>query len=263
MPKPHFQFKQFAIWHDKCAMKVNTDGILLGAWADITAAQHILDVGTGSGLIALMLAQRSQRTPPSIMTSTDSNSTASPLPTSRIYGVELDSDAAQQAQENFDRSPWRDNLIAVQADITDWRTPILFDHIVSNPPFFIESLQNQAAVKTQARHQVTLTFDQLLQTCWQLTKSNGRLSLVLPVAEMAQLLLLADEMGWQIDRMLDVSHQHNTKVIRQLVTLVKTDTKTAQAEQSPIIKQTLAIRLSSGEYSEAYQHLCRDFYLRF
>ena len=104
MSNPYFQFKQFTVWHDKCAMKVGTDGVLLGAWTSVQGAHSILDVGTGTGLVALMLAQRS-------------------LPNTNIVALEIDEAAAGQAKENIVRSPWKKQIEVVQADFRKYQSP--------------------------------------------------------------------------------------------------------------------------------------------
>ena len=133
MPNNFFQFKNFTIYQDKCAMKVGTDGVLLGSWANASKAKSILDIGTGSGLIAIMLAQRSNAI---------------------IYAVEIDSNAATQASENACNSPWSERLHVVNESIQGFATSsnIGFDLIVSNPPYFINSLKPTANKRMVARH---------------------------------------------------------------------------------------------------------------
>jgi len=150
MPNPWFQFKQFTVWHDKCAMKVGTDGVLLGAWADMEQARSILDVGTGSGLIALMAAQRNL--------------------TAAITAIDIDESAIIQARENFDRSPWVNRLTAEPISLEDFAgsTDAMFDVIVSNPPYFHQSLHSPDKKRTLARHSALpytgITSCPLLQT---------------------------------------------------------------------------------------------------
>ena len=133
MSNPYFQFKQFTVWHDKCAMKVGTDGVLLGAWASVQNAHKILDVGTGTGLVALMLAQRS-------------------LPDADIIALEIDEAAAGQARENVTRSPWKERVEVVQTDFRDYQSSDKFDVIVSNPPYFVDSLECPDQQRNAARH---------------------------------------------------------------------------------------------------------------
>lgn len=123
MPNPYFQFKQFVVFHDKCAMKVGTDGVLVGAWAQVDGARKVLDIGTGSGLIALMLAQRN--------------------PDAFVTAVDIDEAAVEQARENVARTPWSDRMEVERLDIRkapeEWNG--CFDAIVSNPPYFVESVK--------------------------------------------------------------------------------------------------------------------------
>ncbi len=139
-----FQFKQFKINQDRCAMKVGTDGVLLGTWTDVSGVQSILDVGTGTGLIALMLAQRSSA--------------------AIISGIEIDGDAAAQAVENVNNSPWREkiNIEAVSLQTFTKNTGCRFDLIVSNPPYFNKSLKNPDAQRSVARHSDLLSRQDLL-----------------------------------------------------------------------------------------------------
>lgn len=221
-------------------MKVNTDGILLGAWANINNDESILDVGTGSGLIALMLAQR-----------TDDAKT-------QITALELDDDAMTQAQQNFNLSKWDQRLTCIKSDFTLWRSTEKFDHIVSNPPYFSGDLLNDDNQRTQARHQISLTFTQLLKCSAELTNEKGKLSLILPVTEMQKLLDLASTYDWHLSRQCDIKHNEQGKVIRQLVELRKSATKTNSS-----ISSALVIRQTDGRYSDQYKNLCRDFYLKF
>lgn len=121
MSKAYFEFKQFKVYHDKCAMKVGTDGLLLGTLTDCSKAAQILDIGAGTGLIALILAQRSDAI---------------------IDAIEIDDDASEQAKSNFDFSPWSDRLTCFHSSVFDFTTEKKYDVIVSNPPYFINSLKS-------------------------------------------------------------------------------------------------------------------------
>ena len=145
MSNSYFQFKQFTVFHDRCAMKVGTDGVLLGAWTRTGQGCSILDIGTGTGLIALILAQR--------------------IPDARITAVELDREAALQAAENVRNSPWAARIEVVEADIRQYATRVShpFDIIVSNPPFFNSSLHSPSEARTQARHTDSLSYAELFQ----------------------------------------------------------------------------------------------------
>ena len=154
MSNPYFQFKQFTVWHDQCAMKVGTDGVLLGAWASVERARRILDIGTGTGLVALMLAQRS-------------------LLDAKIVALEIDEAAAGQARENVARSPWQERIEVVQADFKKYRSSDKFDVIVSNPPYFVDSLECPDRQRAAARHNDSLTYEELLEGVNRLLAADG------------------------------------------------------------------------------------------
>lgn len=161
MSNPYFQFKQFTVWHDKCAMKVGTDGVLLGAWTSVESAHRILDIGTGTGLVALMLAQRS-------------------LPDANIVALEIDEAAVGQARENVIRSPWKERVEVVQADFRKYRSSDKFDVIVSNPPYFVDSLECPDRQRAAARHNDSLTYEDLLEGVSGLLTENGFFTVVIP-----------------------------------------------------------------------------------
>jgi len=144
MANPYFRFKQFTVFHDKCAMKVGTDGVLLGAWTDLKDTQKILDVGTGTGLIALMLAQRN--------------------PAALIDAIDIDPLALEQAEANSRNSPFSDRIAVKESSFQAFArlTGKQFDLIVSNPPYFSDSLMPPDRQRAQTRHSVTLTLDDLL-----------------------------------------------------------------------------------------------------
>lgn len=156
-----FDFKQFSVKQDKCAMKVGTDGVLLGGWVDVCETGRVLDIGTGTGLIALMAAQR-----------TDCN----------IVGVEIDSDAAEQATENFNTSLWLNQLSCINSSIIDYANDAKekFDYIVSNPPFFTEGVRSRDVSRAQARHSDSLSLLQLIEVVSKLLAHSGRFGIILP-----------------------------------------------------------------------------------
>ena len=160
MSSKGFTFKQFDIQHDKCAMKVGTDGVLLGAWAE--GGQRILDIGTGTGLIAIMMAQRYGE--------------------ASVTGVDIDHDAAIQARDNASRTPFASRISIVESPVQNLSadTHGLYDAIVCNPPFFTNSLKNPDQQRAVARHAYTLPYRQLFETVAQLLAANGEFSAVIP-----------------------------------------------------------------------------------
>jgi len=158
MGKSSFCFKQFEVFHDRCAMKVGTDGVLLGAWINPGNAMRILDVGSGSGLIALILAQHSM---------------------AQVDGVELDLEAAKQAGENFSNSLWTERMCIFEADFNFFQNTS-YDLIVSNPPFFRKSLKAPVKERNLARHTDMLSYEMLIQKSAQLLSPDGRFAVILP-----------------------------------------------------------------------------------
>ena len=161
MAKNSFQFKQFTVYQDRCAMKVGTDGTLLGAWANApVAAARILDIGTGTGLVALMMAQR--------------------FPEAQVTGIDIDEDAAQQAQENVVGSPFSDRIMINREDATKIDDKAGYDAIVCNPPYFNDSLLCPDTQRTVARHTTTLSYRDLMTVTATLLADEGELSVVIP-----------------------------------------------------------------------------------
>lgn len=155
-----FQFKQFKIEQDKCAMKVGTDGVLLGAWA--RGGSSVLDVGTGTGIIALMMAQR--------------------YPEARVLGIDIDEGAVHQAMQNIDASTFASQIRIEQTKVQNMDDAFMgrFDAVVSNPPFFIDSLQAPDRQRNMARHAETLTYADLMKTANRLLNDDGELSVIVP-----------------------------------------------------------------------------------
>ena len=158
MANDYFQFKQFTIRQEKCAMKVGTDGVLLGAWADVTQARRLLDIGTGTGLIAIMAAQRN--------------------PELIIDAIEIDPAAFEQARENANNTPWRERIHIFQGKVQTFAPAYKYDTIVCNPPFFINSTKNPALNRTLARHCETLSHEDILQVSYHLLLPEGKLCVI-------------------------------------------------------------------------------------
>lgn len=231
-----FTFKQFHINHGKCAMKVGTDGILLGAWTPLEEANTALDIGTGTGLIALMLKQRS--------------------PHLNITAVEIDQAAFLQAKENISASPWQD-LNLWQGDINEFQANTVFDLIVSNPPFFNDSLKSDNSQRMTARHTDGLSFDSLCAKAASLLSEKGRFCVVLPTTELSRFENAADNANLKITKKLWVFTGKKKAAKRVLLCLAHND------ELQTLVEEDLIIHAESGEYSTAYKKLCRDFYLNF
>ena len=161
MGNSQFRFKKFTIEQDRCAMKVGTDGVLLGAWAEIASAERILDIGTGTGLIALMCAQRNEL--------------------AQIHAIEIDSAAAEQAGENILNSQFSERIELQQVALQEFNPSKEYDAIICNPPFFNSGTNSPVAERNQARHTISLSISDLLLHASRLISESGRLHLILPL----------------------------------------------------------------------------------
>ncbi len=242
MRKPDFQFKQFSIWHDQCAMKVNTDGILLGAWSQLHSAQNIADIGTGTGLIALMLAQK--------------DNDYGCVEKASITAIEINSQAAQQALFNVEQSPWHKQVNIVELSFQQYaeRSNERFDLLVSNPPYFTNSLKAPDKSRDTARHNDSLSFSDLLTSAQTIATENAYFYLILPCEEADKLLSIADQHGWFLAHHCLVSTVTGKEATRSLLKL--TNQLISNTEISNI-----TIRDRSNNYTQEFVELCRDYYL--
>lgn len=238
-----FRFKQFSVHHDQCAMKVGTDGILLGAWAgnDLPESQRpqsVIDIGAGSGLIALMLAQR--------------------FSNSEITGIELCAKAAQQARENFKRSPWHNRLSLIEADARSYRSSSHHDFVVANPPFFSDSLQPPNTSRAVARHADSLTFSNLVNFATDSLSETGRLAVVVPFQRADRFCDEAQQADLKLTRRCDVQPTHQKPFVRSLLQFERINNEV----DSPSLHENLVLELTRHEYSEEFRRLTREFYLK-
>ncbi|EJX03324.1 SAM-dependent methyltransferase [gut metagenome] len=260
MPNPFFSFKQFTVYHDRCAMKVGTDGVLLGAWADVSGVQKVLDVGTGTGLMALMLAQRCE---------------------AQIVAVDVDEGAVEQARWNVAASPWADRIRVEQADICRYRPSERFDLVVSNPPYFVDALKCPDRQRSLARHADGLDFGQLMQAMAALLQPEGRACVVIPADGRDALLASARRAGLSPVRQTWVHTKPGAEPKRVLLAFRFQEQVTADGGVGSVLPDTarnvasdrpgmpgepptdhLTIELSRHVYSEEYIALTRDFYLK-
>lgn len=236
MANSWFQFKQFKVDQGRTAMKVGTDGVLLGAWTNVYGANHILDVGTGTGLIALMLAQRTEN--------------------ALITAIDIDTNAAIQASENVVASPWAERITVSSADFNDFckDKQCMFDLIVSNPPYFKQSLQSPGKSRTLARHDQSLSHESLINHALRLLNEEGRLSVILPYVEGSVFIALAASKGLFCIRKTNVLPTPTSDVKRLLLEFSR--------EQSKMMEDNLVIEEGGRHaYSKEYLDLTRDFYL--
>lgn len=235
MPNSYFQFKQFRIEQDKCAMKVGTDGVLLGAWTNPGMAERILDVGTGTGLIAIMLAQRSK---------------------AMIDAVEIDKSAYLQAVENGSTSPWFDRLHFFHSSFSGFieNSKNTYDLIVSNPPYHKETTKSPHPGRELARHSSNLDYSAVLASASKMLSGNGRISLIFPASEEIKSQRIASENSLFCTRLTHIVASPGKEFSRSLLEFsLKFNTL---EEEILIIEEK-----GRHKYSPDYIKLTRDFYL--
>ena len=237
MPNQYFKFKQFTVNQDRCAMKVGTDGVLLGSWVDVESAGNVLDIGTGTGLLALMVAQR--------------NSGAA------IDALDIDPEAASQAEENFAASSWGERLTVVPDDFLAHRFVKKYDLVVCNPPYFTQSLKSPNEKRTTARHSDSLPLDRLAQGVADVLADDGVFAVVLPLQEGEVLVAECDKVGLNVRRKAMVyAKSESTEPKRVLLELSKNAAETV--EERIVIE-----RCERHDYTDQYKALTKDFYLNF
>lgn len=236
--KFRFEFKQFGINDSECAMKIGTDGVLLGAWANIELAHNVLDVGSGSGLISLMIAQRSKAS---------------------ITGIEIEPLAVNQSIENINTSPWYNRISIINSDFIKWASLphnfSLFDHIVSNPPFFSNGPTAPTFARATARHENSLGYEQLLKLSKKLLTENGKLSFISPIERQDDIIFYSEIEQLPISRLTHVYSKEGKKANRLLWEFSKTKTT--------IEYSSLFIRDTKNNFSQEYINLTKEFYLDF
>ncbi|MBQ7575538.1 MAG: methyltransferase domain-containing protein [Bacteroidales bacterium] len=254
-----FDFKRFSVSNELSAQKVGTDGVLLGAWVALDGTErHILDVGTGTGVIALILAQRTESLP----ADTEGHACEGRHPIT-VVAIDIDAPSAREAAANFNASPWSGRMAAFQGDFRglggDTIHPLSFlkcpyDLIVSNPPFFTDSLKAPEARRSDARHSDILTFDDLLRGADALLSPEGRLAVIYPATEAERLAGEALSAGLFPIRSCRVSTKAGKAPKRIMMEF-------SRQKKEPLSEE-LFIHEGDG-FSEAYKALTRDFYLKF
>lgn len=271
MPKSFFRFQQFTVHHDKSAMKVGTDAVLLGAWADITGAKKILDIGTGSGVIALMLAQRSN---------------------AFIDAIDIDEKSCLQAKENFNASPWYERLNVKNISLKEFTSPpaprrgefpntlaiqqpecmefphsggggaftanniAKYDIVVSNPPYFTDAFKPVNKRRYSARHNELLPLTELAECSAKLLNKNGKFCVILPLKEAAILVSLSENQELYPEKITTLFPAPGKEAIRKLIMF--------SHEKNPIQFDEIKIELDGKQnYSAEYKNLTKDYYLAF
>ena len=233
-----FTFKQFAIEQDRCAMKIGTDGVLLGAWAPIDNHPFsILDIGTGTGIIALMLAQRSAA--------------------QQIDALEIDEAAYEQATDNFENSPWNDRLFCFHAGLDEFieEPEEEYNLIVSNPPFYSEDYKTENESRDLARFQDAMPFEQLLEAADLLLSEHGIFTVIIPFKEEENFIALANEFELYPLKITRVKGTPTTEIKRSLLAFSRNETTDLPIDE-------LVIETARHVYTQEYIGLTKDFYLK-
>lgn len=229
-----FHFKHFSLNHDRSTMKVGTDAVLLGAWVEVKPTDWVLDIGTGCGVLPLMLAQRG---------------------VAKIHAVDLDEASAIEAADNFQASQWSRQLFAFHADVRKFTMQCAYDLIISNPPFFINSFKCDADRRNQARHTDTsLTFSDLIATVRRLLKPDGRFALVLPERESHDFLSIAEQGNlclYRKENIIPIEGKEPNRVNLEL----------RFGKPDAFHETELFIRHEDGTFTDEYQERVKDFYL--
>ena len=234
MSNSYFKFKKFTIEQSDCAMKVGTDGCLLGGWFNCGESERVLDIGCGTGLIAIMAAQRCN---------------------ALITGIEIDCKAAMQARINADNSPWGERIEIINGDLLEYDSNMRFDCIVSNPPYFNNSLKCNNEQRTLARHNDSLTPEAFFTHTKEILSTNGSISLIIPDDVFELWEKEAIFKGFSTHRITFVRTTPRKKAKRILVEFGR------EACTSPKTEE-LILEDHPGEYSEKAKNLLRDFYLK-
>ncbi len=232
-PQTPFRFKQFNVAHHQCAHKVGTDGVLLGAWTNASQPKQILDVGCGSGLIALMLAQR--------------------FPNAKITGIELDTPSAQQAQDNAQQSPFASQIEIKQGDFLKTAFAEYIDLIVSNPPFYKGNTSSGSTPRDRARHEEFLPAPLFIEKALSLLSPQGQIALILPTTEAKHWIQIAQSNGLYLLRKTSVLGSPSATAKRWLLQM--------GLQKQALQENALTLRNTQNQRSEAYTELTKEFYV--
>jgi tRNA1Val (adenine37-N6)-methyltransferase len=233
-----FNFKQFSINQDKTAMKIGTDGVLLGAWCPIDNNPFsVLDIGAGTGILSLMLAQRSQAP--------------------QIDGVEIDEDAYEQCVSNFENSLWSDRLFCFHAGLDEFvdEPEDEYDLIISNPPFYSENFKTNDSQRDLARFQEAMPFEDLVEAADLLLSENGIFAVIIPFTEEERFIDLCAAVELFPVKVTRVKGSYTTPIIRSLLAFKR-------FELPVLIADELVIEINRHEYTDEYINLTKDFYLK-
>ncbi len=230
-----FRFKKFEVHQDKCAFKIGTDSVILGSWTQPVEG-NILDVGTGSGVLALMMAQKTSK--------------------SKITAIDIDLEQINQAKQNFKISPWQKRLRAVHADFKHLEPTTKFDLIITNPPYFAEGMKKKDTRLKNARHQDSLNIEQLISKSAEILKENGKLSLIIPHSIAGKCLSEALGNSLYLTERMSIHSKSNSLPIRDCLTFIKSNSpQKAEFTQLTIYEK--------GKLTPQFIELTKDYYFGF
>lgn len=232
-----FNFKQFKVKQDRCAMKIGTDSVLLSTWTNIKNNPFsVLDIGAGTGVISLILAQRSNA--------------------QLIDAIEIEDNAYEQCVDNFEQSPWSDRLFCYHASLKDFVNEIedMYDLIICNPPFYSENYKTESKQRDLARFQDAMPFNHLLESASKLLATNGVFSVVIPFKEEDHFIALASKYDLKPSRILHVKGNPTSEIKRSCIEFT--------FNKNEVIIETLIIENKRHEYTQNYIDLAKDFYLK-
>jgi tRNA1Val (adenine37-N6)-methyltransferase len=233
-----FKFKQFSVQQDRCAMKIGTDAVLLGAWCPIDNNPFsVLDIGAGTGILSLMLAQRSNA--------------------EQIDSIEIDEEAYEQCVENFENSTWSDRLFCFHAGLDEFvdEPEDEYDIIISNPPFYSEDYKTDSSQRNLARFQDALPFEDLIEATDLLLSENGIFAVIIPYKEEERFIDLCAEVELFPVKVTRIKGSHTTPIVRSLLAFKRYELSVLTADE-------LVIEISRHEYTDDYINLTKDFYLK-
>lgn len=233
--KSNFRFKQFDLIQSEAHLKITTEATLFAAWANVAGAKRILDIGAGTGLLSLMLAQKSD---------------------AEIEAIELQSEAAEICRNNFENSPWQKQLKCWNTAVQDFESAEKYDCIICNPPFFFKHLKGEKQAKNKAMHNETLSLEDLLNSVIRLLANEGQFYLLLPSKEMNDFIELAQAKNLFLQEKLELIHKAGKPVLREAACFAKLRAKEMKTSQ-------LIMRNADESYSAAYRELLKEYLIIF
>lgn len=230
-----FQFKQFMIRQDRCTLKVGTDGVVLGAWANVEGAKRILDIGTGTGLLALMAAQRN--------------------PIAQVDAIEIDDASADQAKENVAASPWADRIRVHRMDVRKMRSTEKYDLIICNPPFYAGEMASPDERAGVAKHSGELSFSDLAQAVLDHLSDHGKFACIIPINREKELIGVLSDLAIYPSRRCELRYLEDRPAKRLLLEFDRKGTE--------VKEELLIVEHQPGEFTLQYKYMLKDFLLKF